>query len=117
VSGDCFQVAFGLQLADDTLTLVHGCPIGRGPENGGRRFWHAWCERTALVQFPMPGSQPIEVVTVIDHDFDLPQAFYYQLGRLDPALTFRYTAAEAARLALRTRTYGPWVDAPCEVAG
>ena len=120
MSGDCFQVAFRLQAEDDSLTLVHGLAIGSGPENQGKRFWHAWVERTVRVECP-GWPHPVDVVTVIDrangNDVELPQAFYYHVGRIDPALTYRYTRDVAARIALRTRHFGPWADAPCEVVG
>lgn len=113
--GDCFQAAFGLQRDDDTLILCHGLAIGTGTENGGRRFWHAWAERTQT--FDVPGyPHPVEVVTCLDYangrSIQLPAQMYYRIGQIEPGLTYRYTRHEAAVEAVRTLHYGPWVADP-----
>lgn len=108
--GDCFEVALKLAMEDPGLTVVHGLPLGTGPENDGKRFWHAWCEQTEVLEFP--NHPETRLTFVIDQsngrDFCVPRALYYKIGHIEQ--TWRYTLDEAAAQALRHEHYGPWND-------
>jgi len=100
VSGDCFVVAFQYVFdhrADDRVRLCHGLPVGTGKANMGERFDHAWVEVGDLVIDKSNGN-----------DVMVTREFYYRIGRIVPDSVDRYTAREAAMLALESGHYGPW---------
>lgn len=109
-TGDCFRVACRAALAlpgRAEARICHGLPIGQGPANSGRRFWHAWVEYeaddgTAMALDPSrPGQEPIQI----------PRDAYYAIGQIDPAAVFRFSSADA-RVQMRVRGHwGPWVSA------
>lgn len=110
--GDCFIVAGRAVLADPTLTLVHGIPLGTAGETEGKRYWHAWVERSEVFDHPhLPG--PARIDQVIDrsngNDVTMPTTLYYRLGSIER--TWRYTAEEADILITATGHWGPWEDA------
>jgi hypothetical protein len=73
--------------------VVHGLPVGRGPVNAGKRYWHAWVEVTTG-----------DSVEVIDRSHGLnvrmPRDRYYAHGQLDEDHVWRFTPGEAAGEAL-----------------
>lgn len=135
VTGDCFLVAAHIgtrywpdEVVDDTfrsdVRIVHGLPVGQGPLNQGKRFWHAWVEVTHRTTIPseVVTANPAfahfggEIVTelVIDRsngqDLVLPKAVYYNVGDLDEDHVWRYDMDEAIERMVATENYGPWVD-------
>lgn len=96
-AGDCFEVA--LMGVKDDETVVHGLPIGRGKANGGARYWHAWIEQGDWVRDYSNGLK-----------VDMPRAVYYAIGKIDPAMTWRYSKTEAWSKALEVEHFGPWVE-------
>lgn len=102
--GDCFQVA--VRIAEQAApisnpTIVHGLPIGRGPLNAGKRYWHAWVEvedSTGITVIDRPRGETIM----------LPQGMYYNMGRIEQ--TWRFTLAEARAEMVERGHWGPWVD-------
>jgi len=117
--GDCFKVAFDIVVHehrdDDTYRLCHGT-VER--DTDGLRHAHAWVEHVESLMLPPvdqrpPGFEHLQdthMDMVIDkangHDAHLPRVWYYRVGQV--ADVRRYTSVEAARLAVRTRHYGPW---------
>lgn len=105
--GDCFTVAWRLAIDADEdgceMMVCHGLPVGRGVENEGKRFWHAWCE------YEMDGQW-----WVLDYSNDLElfalRDLYYAIGQITPEHVWRYTLEEAMRVSLVEDTYGPWVE-------
>lgn len=100
--GDCFQVAANLVLGRrDGSVVVHGTPIGRGPENFGERFWHAWVET--------PDGLAIDKSN--GRDLSMSAGLYYHFAQIDPDLHIfgRYTANEAVKMMCALGHYGPWV--------
>jgi hypothetical protein len=97
-NGDCFETA--MYVAKETGGMVvHGLPIGRGPLNRGRRYWHAWCESNGLVLDFASGRS-----------IRYPVAIYYRKGRLSEEHIYRYTLEEAIANATEDGSYGPWVE-------
>lgn len=100
---DCFESATKLLLSRQLpgAALVHGLPIGTGPLNRGKRYWHAWVER------------PLDGVNMV-FDFSdgkrlgLPADEFYTGGKIE--LTWKYTLSQAKMMMERYGTYGPWVD-------
>lgn len=121
--GDCFQVA--VQVATERATakdhawIVHGLPIGTGPANRGKRFWHAWVEIDLTVEIPpemlegATGSRSITTTICLDrsngHDTQLPKEVYYKVGQLEEQWVWRFTLAEAVERMNLLDHYGPWV--------
>lgn len=108
--GDCFIVAGTLlrELGAGHI-LCHGEPVGQGPI-AGIRHWHAWIERTTIVDWP--GIGEVSMVDCIDYSngkrVEMPQGMYYNIGRTEERPIRRYTVDEAARRMLDTGHYGPW---------
>jgi hypothetical protein len=113
--GDCFSLALSLVAGyvhgdpvnnpDDQAPMpggkvVHGLPIGRGPENMGKRYWHAW------VEVVING-----VVTVMDYSNDqritMPRDEYYRFGNIQQV--WRYNAHQARAQFKKQQRCGPWV--------
>lgn len=108
MSGDCFQAALSAArvawAAGLDARVAHGTPIGRGPENAGRRYWHAWVE----AKVPDVGWSAIDVSN--GNRVAVKRTRYYRAGQIDPASVLRFTEAEA-QVELRSRAhYGPWAD-------
>lgn len=102
--GDCAQVAATIVLdqeVDAGLLLVHGYPIGRGPVNGGKRFFHAWVETE-------------DGTTVIDKsnglDVTWPRPAYYAVGKIDEDHVTRYDVIDVRHNIVTTGHWGPWDD-------
>lgn len=117
--GDCFAVAANLVLLDPTLTLCHGQPIGSGPDNGGKRYWHAWVERIDQVTIPantarlMPHDAfDLSLSVVVDRsngkNSTWPREVYYALGHIHPDRVRRYDRQETITMLDRFRHWGPW---------
>ena len=103
---------------DDRLLLCHGWPILRGKdEHAGKRYGHAWVERTTEMRLPtMEGHgfaevQIVECWDTVDQKW-WPQAMYYHGGQIDGGLAVKYDFAEAREMLLTTEDYGPWHDSP-----
>lgn len=107
--GDCFEVSVKLMEEVTGLTLVHGLPIGRGPANRGKRYWHAWCEMTAG-----------DGVTRVCLDFSsgkrvaLERSLYYSAGQIEQ--TWEYRLSKMRSMLDRHQHYGPWVEGWKEMA-
>jgi hypothetical protein len=126
MSGDCFPVAYSF-MHDTTgeYVLVHGIVTGQpGAPLDGKRFWHAWVEHTVTEDVPYTHPDTGDVVFVpvqitpastTARARDVPAALYYNLGRIDPAETWRYTREQMFDNAARTLHYGPWVPTPAGV--
>lgn len=117
-----------LELGDrDEARVVHGLPVGHGPENEGQRYWHAWIEVTRRARIPkdvrrahpellqlLDEAGELETVVVVDRsnglDVALPRQAYYALGALDEAHVWRFTPLEARRELYAREHWGPWVD-------
>jgi hypothetical protein len=113
--GDCFEVALRLGLSLDEeanrtlpralrdVKIVHGLPVGQGPENFGQRYWHAWIEAIVMDRGPW----------VYDYgsgrNIELKRAAYYRIGQLTDDFVWRFTPEQANALALKLGHYGPWV--------
>lgn len=137
MSGDCFPVAadlvaYGADLKlglrpGDEVRVVHGLPVGRGAENEGKRYWHAWVEVTRRILVPDEVRQAhpelltlfseageLETVTVIDRangrDLALPVELYYAMGALSDECVWRFTVLEARREMGTRGHFGPWID-------
>lgn len=147
MSGDCFIVAANLgigtgvrffdtrvlgleaiELGDhDTLHVVHGLPVGRGPQNEGKRYWHGWVEVTRRIHVPdeVRAAHPellrlfddtgeLETSTVVDRssgqDLALPRELYYAMGGLSTEQVWRFTPDEARHELVTRGHYGPWID-------
>jgi hypothetical protein len=122
-NGDCFEVAGRLMQSrfrdDPTARLCHGIALGSGPENNGRRFWHAWVEHTwsaaDLVRgmgLKVRGEQATFVMCVDQsngNDGWLPAALYYRVGAIKPEEVWRYDWHDAAVKMVSTEHWGPWV--------
>lgn len=103
--GDCAEVAgllvIGLDAEYPDYLVCHGRPVGRGPENGGDRYFHAWIESP-------------DGTVVIDRsnglDVTMEAEIYYMLGRIVPENVRRYTADEVRDYIGTTRQWGPWEE-------
>ncbi len=108
--GDCYQVAAHLliELSWDALRLCHGTPIGRGEENMGKRFGHAW------VEFPIGDAW-----FVIDRsnglDVSMERDRYYEIGQIKADEVMRYDREQLAHMIRDYGTYGPWHDDGVEI--
>lgn len=106
--GDCFPAAIvaATVVEEEGATNVrvcHGLPIGTGPENLGRRFWHAWVEFTT-------DRGPTVLDASNGRRIVAKRAAWYRLGQIDPEQVWRYTTAEAEAMSAEWGTYGPWVE-------
>jgi hypothetical protein len=119
MSGDCFQTAARLVLANPALTLVHG--IVRAPDDvpdepaegkarPGEEHWHAWAEGIASVKFPDGRTRRTMVCLDLanGNQAGVVKAAYYEAGRVDE--THRYTSAAARAMLAERGDWGPWVD-------
>lgn len=98
---NCFEAAVDCvdDLNEPTAVIVHGLPIGRGVDNLGKRYWHAWVELNGKCYDFSHGNRAI-----------VPAELYYSLGKIDPNLTLRFTVSEAVAEMEARKHYGPWVD-------
>lgn len=111
MSGNCFEVAQKVALdaylanPAGSLWIVHGLPVGRGDDNLGLRYWHAW------VEVVPDNSAPL--VMCVDRsnglDIAMPKAQYYALGNLNRNWVWRFTLPEALRTQVLLEHGGPWV--------
>lgn len=92
---DCWMSALGKEDLSN-YRLVHGYPVGRGVENEGRRYGHAWVEA---------GDEVYD--WTVSHD-PMPKELYYALGRLTDQHVYRYTFDEMRERMNRHEHYGPW---------
>lgn len=100
--GDCAEVAATYVLDNpDGYVLAHGYPVGRGPANGGERYFHAWVET-------------IDGTLVIDRsnglDVTMSRAAYYAIGRIVEDDVVRYRQNEVLDHILDDGHWGPWHD-------
>lgn len=117
-TGDCFTVALAVaeDHADEDVRVVHGTPLGTGPENMGERYWHAWVEVTTdvdLAPLGYPGRVHRSTIAYDlsnDKEVAMPVELYYRFGHLEEEHIFRYTLREALGHTLDTGHYGPWAD-------
>lgn len=108
MTGDCFPAAVAaaevIWARGAEAYIAHGMPIGRGPENNGVRYWHAW------VEAKVPGRGWYVVDASNGATLGAKRALYYKVGRIEPAQVHRFTEDEArAQMASRDH-FGPWVD-------
>lgn len=100
--GDCFEAAITVAQEHRSFTttrVVHGLPLGTGPLNRGKRYWHAWVEVGGTVVDYSNG-----------HEIVMAREEYYRLGQLDETRVYRYTLDEAlAHVLDGDRTWGPWL--------
>jgi hypothetical protein len=102
---------------DDSLLLCHGWPVLQGDdEHAGKRYGHAWVERTTEMRFPMEGHSLIKVPIVECWDTMTqkwwPHAIYYYGGKIESSLVAKYCFADAREMLLDTEDYGPWHESP-----
>jgi len=107
-NGNCFQAAIQtyreLAFSYPRAFIVHGTPLGRGPDNLDKRYWHAWVE----VKDPDRGWLVIDRSNGLN--VALPRGEYYTRGRLHGGMIFRFTGQQAAVEIHRRDHSGPWVD-------
>jgi hypothetical protein len=101
-----------------TMRLCHGWPILQGNDtHSGKRFGHAWVERTTEIRYPLNGqifTIPMEECwDTVTEDW-IPKALYYMSGRIEPEHVSSYTVTEARTLMVDTQEFGPWVESPYE---
>lgn len=95
---DCAETL--MEMHDDGWELVHGRPTRTKPPFC--EFGHAWLEHAGRgLVLDVAGNKAFRI------------ADYYAVGRIDPAVCRRYSAARARQLLLSHGHYGPWegVDA------
>jgi transglutaminase-like putative cysteine protease len=106
--GDCFEAALAaasyLWEQGEEAFLAHGRPVGRGPENGGVRYWHAWAEAKVAGR----GWLVIDISN--GHRVGMKRTAYYRAGQIDPAQVHRFTQAQAVAEMAGRGHYGPWSD-------
>lgn len=105
--GDCFTKAWRLanEAAEEgcDMVIVHGLPVGRGEQNEGQRFWHAWSEYEEGGEWwVFDYSNDQELVTK--------REWYYKIGQIEEEKVWRYSLEAAAVNGLQQDTYGPWVE-------
>lgn len=103
--GNCFLTAAALVLDVPQFALgmvVHGTPVGTGPANKGRRYWHAWVEYH-------DAGRPMVADFSNGHRTILSRDQFYECGQITGTKVHRYNAAQARRLMAKTGTFGPWV--------
>ncbi len=132
--GDCFEVALRVAYelsrkghADhpvnyENVCVVHGTPLGRGPHNNGKRYWHAWVEHTqhwvCHAGWITEKATTLKLESVVDRsnglDVEMPRAMYYNMGRMREKHVLRFSTVgdhdEAMARADGHGHYGPWVD-------
>lgn len=109
--GDCFEVALKVAIElrsvnpSGQLWITHGLPIGRGPDNNGKRYWHAWVECVPDRTMPL--------VMCIDRsnglDLAMPKGQYYAAGQLSRDWVWRFTLPEANHSSVMLGHAGPWI--------
>lgn len=98
------------------LQLCHGWPVLRGDsEHAGRRFGHAWVERSTVHSLPFE-DRVVEIESVdcwdsVSGDW-IPQMFYYRGGEIESRDVARYSLTEAVAMLESTEHYGPWHENP-----
>lgn len=111
--GDCFEVAVRVAQSlrrsglYNIVQVVHGLPVGRGPQNDGKRFWHAWVE-----VYQGHGRW-----TVVDRsnglDLEMARRDYYLIAQIKHAHitehTWRFQVEELDATMTHWGHYGPWV--------
>lgn len=101
-TGTCFEDAFRIasRLRNESPTIVHGIPLGRGGDADGLRYWHAWVEVGDVVHAPTAPGKHVEVSKML----------FYLLGKIDPEHCRRFSLREAVFHATDVYGhYGPWV--------
>ena len=98
--GDCFEVAanYTVDNPDKNLLLVHGVVIGRGEQNSGMAFIHAWIETSDGLVIDNSNSKNIVC----------PIELYYELGNIGKAI--KYNRDEAMINLLKYKNFGDWDD-------
>lgn len=115
-NGDCFHKALDVAATmhktnpdpdHSTVYVCHGLPIGAGPTNLGKRYWHAWVEIVG-------GVQPWVFDFSMGLQTSMRRAEYYRRGKIVYDDVFRYDIETVARgfavmysLGM-TPTSGPW---------
>lgn len=102
-AGKCFE-AHGEAVVGEAvpgIRLVHGIPVGRGLENKGRRYWHAWAE----AEHPVHGLVVIDLT--VGDGIMLAVEDYRREGQIEHA--WSYTPDQARAMMLYHGHYGPWV--------
>jgi hypothetical protein len=98
--GDCYKAAWEAigRFSDRSgWALCHGTVTGTGGEVLGEDYGHAWIEGDGWVIDESNGA-----------DRAVPRDVYYRVGNVRDVT--RYKPTEAAAVALRHSTYGPWED-------
>lgn len=108
-NGNCFTEALTtagqlVREGHERVLICHGRPTGRGVENKGKPFWHAWVEvkiHGQWVVFDLTAGQKT-----------LPRALYYSIGHIgrNGQPLYRYTPAEALKWISEHEHAGPWVE-------
>lgn len=99
--GDCAEVAATIVLdgPEGVLLLAHGWPVGRGPENNGARYFHAWVEDRDGT-YVIDRSNGLDVL--------MPRDAYYELGAIIPEHVTRYEREQVLDHILGDKHWGPW---------
>jgi hypothetical protein len=125
VKGDCYSAAVETMkdlLADDQdydhVFVVHGQPIGTGPENNGKRYNHAWVEVVLTVKVPDDAPDDfhhldgMSIITVHDNSNDnsvvMPRDLYYHYGNIYYDEVTLYEWADVQENLAFYRHWGPW---------
>jgi hypothetical protein len=101
--GNCFLTAIKVCRDHPRSKIVHGLPIGRGPLNRGKRYWHAW------VEVEREGTTWV-LDLANDRNIVVERDQYYAAGVLDEEHVWRFTEQKARQRMDSLGHYGPWVQ-------
>ena len=116
--GRCYELAakYVVEHGDASLRLCHGWPVLRGNDpHAGKRYGHAWVERTTFVRYPYEGQimkiPTVDCLDTLSGEW-CPKALYYGGGRIDPTHVTTLDFAEAVERLDAEACYGPWTESP-----
>lgn len=127
--GRCYELAALHMIAngrdDPSMRVCHGWPILRGEaEHAGKRYGHAWVERTTITQFPahdengnflgwdhLVEKPTVECMDTVTETW-WPRPLYFNGGQIEDHHVTRYTHRETLEKVITEETYGAWSESP-----